>query len=86
MAGVAVLTVCSAGAGRGTCGWQCSGASQKQAQEPEPKYPHAARVAGVRWRFKGKWVAEIRGVGEKVWLGSWDTAEEAARAYDYAAV
>lgn len=43
-------------------------------------------LPGVRWRFKGKWVAEIRGVGEKVWLGSFDSPEEAARVYDFAAV
>nr|XP_043620193.1 ethylene-responsive transcription factor ERF017-like [Erigeron canadensis] len=48
---------------------------------------HEPKYKGVRKRKWGKWVCEIRlpNSRERIWLGSYDSPEKAARAFDAAA-
>ena len=54
--------------------------AEEVASEPKSK----KRFVGVRQRPSGRWVAEIKDTTQKIrlWLGTFDSAEEGAKAYD----
>ena len=68
---------------------------QEAAAQAKPSKPRGrkkgsnnhSKFVGVRQRPSGRWVAEIKDTTQKIrmWLGTFETAEAAAKAYDEAA-